>query len=84
MLLGLRDYFLNPNFSQINLKGHIPVRAANGNIIGGAQCSQLIFSNPAKIFAIKTTTPIDKNVILADGEASPNLNNFIFVFLFVY
>lgn len=70
-------YFLNPNFSQIILNGQTPVSAANGKIIGGAQCTQLMLSNPAKQLAINTTTPIDRNVILADGEASPNLNKLI-------
>jgi hypothetical protein len=76
-------YFLNPNFSQMILNGQIPVKAANGKIIGGAQCSQLILSNPAKQLAIKTTTPIERNVILADGDASPVLKNFT-CFLFFY
>jgi hypothetical protein len=75
-------YFLKPNFSQINLKGHTPVKAANGRITGGAQWSQLMLSNPAKQFAISTTTPIERNVILADGDASPRLKIFIFLFFF--
>lgn len=58
------------------LKGQIPVSAASGKIIGGAQCNQLTFSNPAKQLAIKTTRPIDKNVILAEGDASPKLQMF--------
>ena len=61
----------------------MPVNAANGNMIGGAQCNQLIFSNPAKQLAIKTTTPIERNVILPDGDASPKLNNFIILFFFI-
>ena len=66
-------YFLNPNFSQTILNGHTPVSAANGKRVGGNQCTQLTLSNPAKQFAMKTTTPTDRNVILADGDASPNL-----------
>jgi hypothetical protein len=75
-------YFLKPNFSQINLKGHTPVKAANGRITGGAQWSQLMFSNPAKQLAINTTTPIERNVILADGDASPRLKIFMFFLFF--
>ena len=59
------------------LKGQTPVNVANGKMIGGAQCNQLMLSNPAKQLAINTTTPTDRNVILADGEASPNLNKLI-------
>ena len=74
-------YFLNPNFSQIILKGQTPVKAANGKITGGAQCNQLTLSNPAKQLAINTTTPIERNVILADGDASPMLKIFIYFVL---
>lgn len=70
------NYFLNPNFSQPILNGQTPVSAASGKMIGGAQCNQLMLSNPAKQLAIKTTTPTDRNVILADGEASPKLHSF--------
>ena len=65
------------HFSQIILNGQTPVSAAKGNNTGGNQCTQLMLSNPAKQLAINTTTPIDRNVILADGEASPNLNKLI-------
>lgn len=58
------------------LKGHTPVNAASGKRIGGAQCNQLTFSNPAKQLAMNTTIPIDKKVILADGDASPKLHSF--------
>ena len=59
------------------LKGQTPVNAANGKMIGGAQCNQLTLSNPAKQLAINTTTPTERKVILADGEASPKLKNLI-------
>ena len=70
-------YFLNPNFSQIILNGQTPVSAANGKIIGGAQCNQLTLSNPAKQLAMNTTTPTERKVILADGEASPKFKILI-------
>ena len=70
-------YFLNPNFSQIILNGQTPVSAANGKSTGGNQCTQLMLSNPAKQLAMNTTTPTDRNVILADGEASPKLKILI-------
>ena len=70
------NYFLNPNFSQPILNGQTPVSAASGKIIGGAQCNQLTFSNPAKQLAMKTTRPIDKKVILPEGDTSPKLHSF--------
>ena len=59
----------------------MPVNAANGSMIGGAQCNQLTLLNPAKQLAIKTTIPIDRNVILPDGEASPKLKILILYLL---
>ena len=76
-------YFLNPNFSQKTLNGQTPVKAAKGNNTGGNQCTQLMLSNPAKQLAINTTTPTDKNVILADGEASPKLQIFFIIFVLI-
>ncbi len=70
-------YFLNPSFSQTILNGQTPVSAAKGNNTGGNQCTQLMLLNPAKQLAINTTTPTDKNVILADGDASPKLKILI-------
>jgi hypothetical protein len=49
--------------------------------MGGAQCNQLTFSKPVKQLAINTTIPIERNVILPDGEASPKLKNFIIYFV---
>jgi len=77
-------YFLNPNFSQTILNGHNPVKAAKGKSIGGNQCTQLMLSKPAKQLAIKITTPTDRNVILADGDASPKLKIFMFFVFFCY
>lgn len=70
-------YFLNPSFSQKTLNGQTPVKAAKGKSTGGNQCTQLMLSNPAKQLAMNTTTPTERNVILADGDASPKLNIFI-------
>ena len=76
-------YFLNPNFSQPILNGQTPVSAANGKMMGGNQCIQLMLSKPAKQFPMKTTTPIDRNVILADGDASPKLQIFFIIFVLI-
>ena len=70
-------YFLNPSFSQPTLKKQTPVSAAIGKRVGGNQCTQLMFSNPAKQFAMKTTEAMLKYVILIDGDASPNLKILI-------
>ena len=66
------------------LNGQTPVNAAKGKSTGGNQCTQLTLSKPAKQLPINTTTPIERNVILPDGEASPKLNNFIFLFFCYY